>query len=133
MAVVKQTTLDEEEEEMLKKGMVDWNALKRKEFWIDKKMISKSGAVAVEPWLTYNRVVHYRHSPDVRCRVCLKSPTDPIPYSVIVALMAFFHTDIIHWLTPAANKFRALKGGWAIPIAIIFALVSLGFFRPPRA
>jgi hypothetical protein len=41
--------------------------------------------------------------------------------------MAFFHTDIIHWLTPAANKFRALKGGWAIPIAIIFALVSLVF------
>lgn len=39
-AVVKQTTLDEEEEEMLKKGMVDWNALKRKEFWFDKKMIS---------------------------------------------------------------------------------------------
>jgi hypothetical protein len=38
--------------------------------------------------------------------------------------MAFFHTDIIHWLTPAANKFRALKGGWAIPIAIIFVLVG---------
>ena len=39
-AVVKQSTLDEEEEEMLKKGMVDWNALKRKEFWFDKRMIS---------------------------------------------------------------------------------------------
>lgn len=44
-------------------------------------------------------------------------------HSVIVALMTFFHTSIIKWLTPAANKFRALKGGWAIPIAIIFALV----------
>lgn len=40
-AVVKHSTLDEEEEEMLKKGMVDWNALKRKEFWLDKRMISE--------------------------------------------------------------------------------------------
>lgn len=40
-AVVKQSTLDEEEEEMLRKGMVDWNALKRKEFWLDKGMISE--------------------------------------------------------------------------------------------
>ncbi|KAI5449007.1 hypothetical protein NCC49_005691 [Naganishia albida] len=80
--VQRQSSLDEEEEEMLRKGMVDWNALKKKEFWLDKSMI--------------------------KC--------------VVVALMAFFHTDIIHWLTPAANRFRALKGGWAIPIAIIFVL-----------
>lgn len=39
-AVQKQSSLDEEEEEMLKKGMVDWNALKKKEFWFDRKMIS---------------------------------------------------------------------------------------------
>lgn len=45
MTVVKQSTLDEEEEEMLKKGMVDWNALKRKEFWIDKRMISESSVL----------------------------------------------------------------------------------------
>jgi hypothetical protein len=52
-----------------------------------------------------------------------KPSTDVTLRSVVVALMAFFHTDIIHWLTPAANRFRALKGGWAIPIAIIFVLV----------
>ncbi|KAJ9126213.1 hypothetical protein QFC24_001936 [Naganishia onofrii] len=39
--------------------------------------------------------------------------------------MTFFHTRIIHWLTPAGNRFRALKGGWAIPIAIIFVLIVL--------
>lgn len=38
----KQSSMDEEEEEMLRRGMVDWNALKRKDFWLDKKMISTS-------------------------------------------------------------------------------------------
>ncbi|KAJ9090890.1 hypothetical protein QFC20_007795 [Naganishia adeliensis] len=89
-AVQKQSSLDEEEEEMLKKGMLDWNAMKKKEFWFDRKMIK---------WYII-----------------------VILLIVLVALMTFFHTDIIHWLTPAANRFRALKGGWAIPIAIIFVL-----------
>lgn len=40
--VQRQSSLDEEEEEMLRKGMVDWNALKKKEFWLDKSMISTS-------------------------------------------------------------------------------------------
>ncbi|KAJ9092648.1 hypothetical protein QFC21_006712 [Naganishia friedmannii] len=87
------TAMDEEEEEMLRKGMMDWNAMKKKAFWFNRDMIS-----------AFALALHL---------------------AVIVALMAFFHTNIIHWLTPAANKFRALKGGWVIPIAIIFVLIVL--------
>lgn len=59
----------------------------------------------------------------VRPRSVQRDPNTLYPRSVLVALMTFFHTDIIHWLTPAANRFRSLNGGWAIPIAIIFVLV----------
>lgn len=39
--------MDEEEEEMLKKGMVGWNAMKKKEFWFDRKMISTSRCITL--------------------------------------------------------------------------------------
>lgn len=46
-AVQEQSSLDEEEEEMLKKGMVGWNAMKKKEFWFDRKMISTSRCITL--------------------------------------------------------------------------------------
>ncbi|GFZ45062.1 hypothetical protein JCM24511_02788 [Saitozyma sp. JCM 24511] len=41
---------------------------------------------------------------------------------IIVALMAFFHTRIVDWLTPFVRKLQQLKYGWLIPPAIIFVL-----------
>ncbi|ODO09956.1 hypothetical protein I350_02179 [Cryptococcus amylolentus CBS 6273] len=41
---------------------------------------------------------------------------------VVVALMAFFHHSIINWLSPFVKRLRELKGGFAIPAAILFVL-----------
>ncbi|ODO05114.1 hypothetical protein L198_01801 [Cryptococcus wingfieldii CBS 7118] len=40
----------------------------------------------------------------------------------VVALMAFFHHSIINWLSPFVKRLRELKGGFAIPAAILFVL-----------
>lgn len=41
---------------------------------------------------------------------------------VVTILITVFHTQIVHWLTPTAQKIYNLPGGWAIPIAVLFIL-----------
>ncbi|KAF8992445.1 hypothetical protein BDQ17DRAFT_1253909, partial [Cyathus striatus] len=48
-----------------------------------------------------------------------------IIFVVILALsilMLVYHTQIVHWLTPAINWMHNLKFGWLIPIGIIFVI-----------
>jgi hypothetical protein len=84
--VVEQSTvaMDEEEEEMLRKGMVDWNALKKKDFWFNRGMISTSppspcflcGLFCHVTYLSgTERVVYNRHIPHVRLPCSLSTST----------------------------------------------------------
>ncbi|TFY77770.1 hypothetical protein EWM64_g6242, partial [Hericium alpestre] len=41
---------------------------------------------------------------------------------VLTALMTIYHTQIVHWLTPATNWMKNLTVGWLIPIAILFVI-----------
>ncbi|PPR02682.1 hypothetical protein CVT24_002104 [Panaeolus cyanescens] len=41
---------------------------------------------------------------------------------VIVALMYFYHKQIVGWLTPLTTRMHQLKFGWLIPIAVLFVI-----------
>lgn len=41
---------------------------------------------------------------------------------VVTALITIFHTQIVHWLTPATRWLYSLKFGWLVPIAILFVI-----------
>jgi len=41
---------------------------------------------------------------------------------VITALITVYHTQIVHWLTPATRWLSSLQFGWLVPIAILFVI-----------
>ncbi|TFK53589.1 hypothetical protein OE88DRAFT_1626655 [Heliocybe sulcata] len=41
---------------------------------------------------------------------------------VLVILSLIFHTQIIHWLQPAADWMHDLTAGWLIPVAVLFVM-----------
>ncbi|KZT22400.1 hypothetical protein NEOLEDRAFT_1071599 [Neolentinus lepideus HHB14362 ss-1] len=42
--------------------------------------------------------------------------------TVLVGLITIYHTQIVHWLKPAADWMHQLRFGWLVPIAVLFVL-----------
>jgi hypothetical protein len=74
---------------------------------------------------------HHRHVSviPVSSSVILSPPSNPpFRFSVVVALMTFFHKQIIDWLTPAGKWLYDRSWGWIIAVVIIFALSTPPLF-----